>query len=110
MRLNPDCIRDILLTADENENMYYPGEYDLLDKYDDQEVIYHINQCYMADLIIKGNSYDNMCCIRDLTPQGHELVSQIRPEFRWSKITNALLKYGSSISALIQCAASICSL
>ena len=34
MRLNPECIRDILLTAEKYENMRYPGNFDLLDKYE----------------------------------------------------------------------------
>lgn len=110
MRLNPDCIRDLLLTAEEHENMLYPGNFNLLDKYDRQEVIYHIKQCHMSELILVTEyANDGGYRISDLTPKGHELVSQIRPEFNWSKITKILLKHGCSISAIIQCATTICS-
>ena len=51
MRLNPDCIRDILLTVEENtgyrESMLYESnqEFARLKKYSEDVVRYHMKQC-----------------------------------------------------------------
>ena len=102
MRLNPDCIRDILLTAEENEDMCYPGKFDLLDKYNEKEVIYHINQCDSYQLIFKRAYYDNQYCITDLTPRGHDFLANIRSQKAWAKVKETAAENdGLSLNALI---------
>ncbi len=106
MRLNPNCIRDILLTVEENEDMYYPGQYELLNKYDSKEIIYHLKQCHMSGLLTNLSSYvDGGYCVDDLTPQGHELISQIRSTSNWTKILKNLSEIGTSIKTIIEVAA-----
>lgn len=102
MQLNPDCIRDILLTVEANEDMEYPGKYELLDKYDCQEVIYHLKQCHMEGFFSEMTTYlfDDYT-VEGLSPQGHDAVAKIRSEKAWKKVLKKLLEVGVSIKSLI---------
>ena len=84
MRLNPDCIRDILLYCEEhsnppNEVMFNNGEQLTLGKrtYSSDEVFYHLNQCeqngYFAE---KGrmNTWGQYF-VRDITLKAHEFLA-----------------------------------
>ena len=57
MKLNPDCIRDILISAESvvtfNDHFYYDRENPLtsLQDYSHEEIIYHIRQAHDAGLI-----------------------------------------------------------
>ena len=59
MKLNNDCVRDILLTLEEictyDSSFSYDMDNDkphLLTPYTHDEILYHVNQCRMANLII----------------------------------------------------------
>lgn len=77
MKLDPDCIRDILLTVEENTGYNKEiriGEdsinYELLKKYDNDKVMYHIIQSEKSGLIDSEEIYlTGYYKIRDLTPQ-----------------------------------------
>lgn len=108
MRLNPDCIRDILLTAEKNENMYYPKTYELLSKYETNEVIYHIKQCDMSHLIILTEYSGNEYSINDLTPQGHEFLANIRTNHIWDNTKSLAKDIGcDSLKSLIDISSKI---
>ena len=94
MRLNPDCVRDILLTVEEitDFNTYWNfSKYNILDdrlkKYSPEEFIYHVHQCYKANLIDDCRFYDagETGVIGDLTPYGHQFLSNIREDANWNK-------------------------
>lgn len=58
MRLNNDCVRDILLSVEEvcdfNESFRYSkfsNDFERLQPYPHDEIIYHIKQCKLAGLI-----------------------------------------------------------
>ena len=116
MRLNPDCIRDILLVAEENTG--YREEWTLsrdkslpeqLQKYDFKTVAYHANQCIMAGLLVEGHRFLGVeVAIKDLTPEGHEFLANIRAETNWNKVKQKAKVIGSeSLSVLIQLAGQI---
>jgi hypothetical protein len=94
MKLNHDCIRDILFTIEKNTDfetsMIYPGkenEYSLLSSYPQMEVLYHIKQCKLEGLVTKIKWYVNGSCnINDLSPYGHKYLSDIRLDTNWNKI------------------------
>ncbi len=117
MRLNMDCIRDILLCVEENTGLRQycifvdidfaeqlkdilevtpnPKEYQrkLLTDYKNNELIYHIDYCIEADLIAAldiSESYEIV--ITDLTPTGHELLGRIRDNTIWGKVKETLSK------------------
>ncbi len=117
MRLNPDCIRDILLTVEEttayNKFMrYYVGEskFERFNNYTHDEIIYHVKQCKMAHLIINVTFTDNggYFSIEDLTPKGHEFLENIRSDNMWNNTKAVAAKVGSySLSSLTTIASGV---
>lgn len=100
MKLNPDCVRDVLLKIEEKSTfddfVQFPGDFSDLNKYTEDEIAYHINQCEMAGLIYNVSWDLNECCfIQDLTPAGHEFLANIRNDTNWKKILEMAKKVGS---------------
>lgn len=110
MKLNPDCIRDILYTIEDiSMPMKSISEKDLLkapltSKYDIDTIFYHVKQLDMSKLIImcnKGYSFNYHFSIKDLSPEGHKFISNIREDTTWNKTKEIAKKVGSfSIDAL----------
>lgn len=110
MKLNLNCIRDIMLCIEDNtglrqscyfidtglnEAMEFVGDtkqpmgyqLELLEKYSNDELIYHLQYCIKADLLTVSDLSDSyMILIDDLTPKGHDFLAHIRPETVWEKI------------------------
>lgn len=115
MKLNPDCIRDILLaverTTDHEHEMRY-AEDDTEDlNYTPREVFYHIDQCEQFGLI-RGvrRTLDGAYYIRDLTPAGHEFLANIRSETLWNTTKETAKKVGSfSLDTLTKIAINVVS-
>lgn len=83
MRIDNECVRDILLTIEEHstfENpcymMGYKKRFPLLEKYDGDKLSYHLRYARMKNLIFtpKGKQNDSV----DLTPEGHDYLNSIR--------------------------------
>ncbi len=121
MKLNPDCIRDILLTVEEQtgyrKSMLYCSndyfeQFTRLKPYDDAVVRYHINQCDLNGFFV--NIYTHLGAppqeveIFDLSPHGHEFLANIRKDAIWDKVKNIANKVGStSLNAFVQIAAGV---
>jgi hypothetical protein len=114
MRLNPDCIRDILLAAEEEigfrKEMRYPGP-ESLNKYSTDEVFYHINQCELSGLVVSvRRTLDPTYYIKDLSPKGHEFLANIRSDTVWNKTKENAKKVGSfSLDTLTKIAVNVIS-
>lgn len=132
MRLNHDCLRDILLCVEEHTGLrkscsfvdvglsgtsdflgasYCLREYQILlqKKYENEQLIYHVRYCLDAALI-KGSNNGNVIQINDLTPEGHELLAKIRDPERWPKVKKAVSSIKDySLSALSSIAEGITS-
>lgn len=119
MRLNPDCIRDILL---EIESFSKYGEmyvYDpnhlpdgsFLTNYDSDVVMYHIRQCSQCGYLFNTNwTHFEYVGVEDLTPSGHEFLANIREDTTWNKVKDASIKIGAtSLSSLAQIASNVIS-
>ena len=118
MKLNPDCIRDILITVEANTDFNHiytylaselPNEH-YLSKYSNDEVIYHISQCDKSNLIENVNYFDagDMITISDLSPEGQEFLNNIREDTNWHKTKEVAGKIGSfSLNMLSQIATNI---
>lgn len=83
MRIDNDCVRDILLTIEEHSTfetpcyiMGYKKKYPLLEKYDSDKFSYHLRYAKMKGLIFTpdGKRDENV----DLTPDGHDYLNSIR--------------------------------
>lgn len=95
MKLNPDCIRSILLTAESKCTFTQVWEYSksscnipYLAKFSHEEVLYHIRQASESSLIKGVHYYDGgtTVIVHDLTPAGHEFLANIRNQSVWTEI------------------------
>lgn len=122
MKLNIDCIREILLYAE--KNLSYQKKDGAITKnslflnsicqdlnYPEEDIIYSINileeEGYISAKIIwaSGTIYD--CIISAITPTGHEFINEIRDNRKWNKIrktiTENIKEYSvSAIKAIIE--------
>lgn len=111
MKLNPDCIRDILLWVESNTG--YLKEIDIqkrkmvngFEQYSVDEFFYHLKQCANYRFI---EFQDRMSMFRiiDLTPSGHEFIANIRENNNWAKVKSASYKIGSVALPVLQALAS----
>lgn len=95
MKLNPNCIRAILLTIEDVCDFYTPWLYDVddvnsgfLSGYEHTEIIYHIRQAEASGLIegVDYNDFGTCVLVQDLTPSGHEFLANISNEPVWKKV------------------------
>lgn len=119
MRLDMDCIRDLLLCIEDNTGLrkacffidhglsdtaHYTGEetepfayqLPLDDKYENDKLIYHLNYCVDAELVTLSNAstlYRIM--VSDLTPTGHQFLNNIRDEGIWEKVKSISSSFSS---------------
>lgn len=108
MKLDPDCLRDILLLVEKKssfEGMFSYSDFmnsDLVNKYDTGKIFYHIKQAAMSNLITKVTwTKDPDFFFSDLTPEGHKFINDIRNEQNWKKTKSVAKSIGSfSIDAL----------
>lgn len=114
MKLNPDIIRDILLSVEDISDfdtvtIYRRDQMSLprLEKYSHEEIKYHILQCEKFELIYQVEYTDggSNIYIRDLTPAGHEFLANIRNDTFFNKIKDVAKDIGvSSLKDLTQIA------
>lgn len=117
MKLNPDCIRDILLTIEAKTDFHQSWYFNLsndfdepLSNYTSDEIIYHISQCDKAGLIDGCRFYDNgeAGYVGDLSPYGHQFLADIRSDTVWSNVKEVSKKVGSnSLQAISQIATGV---
>ena len=107
MKLNPDCLRDILLVIEESTS--YTDDVDSdkfalnskMDKYSYEEVFYHVRQADLSNLLYKTTFFKGGFIIQDLSPEGHKFLNDIRNDNNWTKTKEVAKKTGSlSLDAL----------
>lgn len=99
MRIDNECVRDILFTIEENSTFELPccisdecNDYPKLEKYEYGQLAYHLRYLEMKGLIFVPNSLLINCY--DLMPNGHEFLSNIRDDNNWKKIKNVSSNIG----------------
>lgn len=110
MRLNPNCIRDVLLAVEAHSDFSTQAEYKIedpfpeLSSYTHSEILYHIRQCEESGLIQEVHYYDGgkHTDISDLTPAGHEFLANIRNDSVWKKVISK--GSGASLNILMELA------
>ncbi len=117
MKLNPDCVRDILLEIEDCTDFFQSFLYNVADpkpkhlsKYDHSEIIYHIQQCEFSGLITGVRIYENGDYIEidDLAPAGHEFLANVRQDTIWNNTKTIAGKIGAkSLDALIQISSNV---
>lgn len=126
MKLDCDCVRDILLYVEENTDIEkdaifknilnhcfhdpektYPCSV-LAGKYGYEVVYYHLNYCLKAGLVEPFENYADIIYVSDLTPDGHEFLANIRDDTVWNNIKEVSAKVGSkSLDALVQISSNV---
>lgn len=115
MKLNPDCLRAILLFVEDEtdlDNSVVIGPYEmpscLLD-FPQNEVMYHIKQAELSNLILVDRWFmDGSCLIKYLTPDGHQFIGNIQSENLWNRVKNVAKNAGvNTIPALVQIASNL---
>lgn len=108
MKLNPECIRDILISFESIVDLSISFSIDrknyheICDKYSSNEFLYHLNQCIESGLL-KGSNRGSYILILDITPTGHDFLISIRDEENWTGIKKIAANVGSfSLDALKQ--------
>lgn len=114
MRLNHDCIRDILLyieanTDDDISCISCDTLLEALSKYDKNTLFYHIRRMDTANLFDSVYYSENEPeLISNLSWDGHHYIDNIRDDKIWSKTKAAASKLASvSLPILIEKAADI---
>lgn len=117
MKLNPDCIRDILLAVEELSDYDRSVSDSELSKskflisYSENEILYHVRQLTWSKMLQQADFYGECFDILDLSPQGHEFLNNIRSDDNWNKTKDFSGKIGSfAISTLQSVASSIMSI
>lgn len=110
MRLDPDCIRDVLMAVEEVSNINTVvsishdnyQKYEKLKKYEYDTVAYHLRQCDLG-----GYLYHCSCTLRmdfiimDLTPKAHEFLANIRDNTFWNKVKRKAAELGTTSLEMI---------
>lgn len=104
MRLNLNCVRDILICVEDNTGYRQPAsfvdvdrfaktsemlgceppkiwtyQHELMKTYSNQELMYHFQYCINADLLEVDDHFGTQqFLVFDLTPQGHEVINNLR--------------------------------
>lgn len=104
MKLNPDCIRDILFAI---EDLSLPNSLitsdqlsktNFLNKYSSNEILYHLQQLDWSGYIVTPQNHkclDGLFIVSDLSPAGHEFISNIRKDTNWNKVKSISKEIGS---------------
>lgn len=114
MKLNPNCIRDILLEIEKQpfqSNLSISELCTSLDNYTKDEISYCCLKLYEADYIdistvsICGSYMPGIKSINDITFSGHEFLNNVRSDSVWENVKSVSKKIGTtSVSALTQIA------
>lgn len=107
MKLDTNCVRDVLLTVEslqrvfvnddgdiEKETLWADDLYAALPQYDKAVVfyaLYNLDQAGYIDLSVQWISdCVNMCAINYMTYEGHEFLESIRDSKQWSSVKKGL--------------------
>lgn len=111
MKLNNDCIRDILLYVEKNTTYEYPfaSVEDLISRltqYDKDTINYHIRKAHQGGLIDAINYRDGVPLdISFLSWKGHEYIDTIRDGKVWEKLKDSTKNIASvSLPLLVKLA------
>lgn len=117
MKLNSDCIRDILLLmekADYEEVVYADTLFNSLQNYDKNTISYSVKKMVEAGLItaaiVNGDDRSEIEFLDDITYYGHEFLNNVRSDTIWKNVKEVGTKIEvNSINALTQIATGVIS-
>ena len=115
MKLNPDCIRALLLYSEEHTTVSKDCRFDMenvpeeLLAFSPDELLYHLRQCDANGFFIGFKEYlSGGAFIEDISPKAHEFLANIRKDTVWNGVKGVAAKVGStSLNALVQIASNV---
>ena len=107
MKINNDCIRDLLLYLE--ENLDYNKEINLnninLGNYSQNDLLYtaeKLSEANFLNTVIKWNTTStHIIVVKSITYNGHEFLDTIRDETVWKETKSILSKVSSSSISFI---------
>ena len=114
MRLNPDCMRDVLLVAEEhvplNGSLSTGNLLSLLPSYSKDELTYtclKLNEGNLLNILkMDSDNGTSVANISDITYEGHQFLENIRNQSTWETVKQKLSLLGSSSVPVIMSVAS----
>lgn len=118
MKLNPDCIRGLLLIAEDKTR---PGrassfaatlirkDFPFMKEFTEEEIYYHALQCEMSGFFSQFHDYGmGEWSIMDITPKAHSFLANVREETIWNGVKSVAAKIGcKSMDAVVQIASNV---
>lgn len=108
MRLNPDCIRDIMLTLEKklviNEygktiplSFEEVSQIPSLKHYEKPILFFHLNELFECNMLKKGKRYihESNHQIASITNTGYIFIDSIKSDTKWNKFKNSLKSMGT---------------
>lgn len=112
MKLDPECVRDILLFLEsvpnyivnsegavENSGIWFAQICDQLSQYSKEDIYYTLSKLEDGGYINMTSQWAGnglyMCCVNYITFQGHEFLDAIRPDTVWEKTISTAEKIGN---------------
>lgn len=128
MKLNPDCIRDLMLFFEEHtyikthkDGALFGASYHVIyanalcdlppfTQYEPGEILYHIIQLAESGYLATDFKFDpltnfmrgNVPRIYYVTPKGHEFIASIEEKNRWEKTSKVLKTFGTVSLTVIE--------
>ena len=114
MKLNPDCIRDILLWLEENQEMesgydnFLTGQVSevsstkiaqCLPTYSAEDILYSVKQMIYSGLLnarLLTTNDAQIYLVQDITPEGHKFLGNISSDETWQKTKSTASKIGAA--------------
>lgn len=108
MRLNPDCIRDIMLTLEEKLIIDEDGktislsfeevsQMSSLKHYEKPILFFHLNELFECNMLKSGKRYINESHpqIANITNNGYMFIDSIKSDTKWTKFKTSLKSIGT---------------
>ena len=93
MKLNPDCIREILLYVEDCTTLKNHVTFtddnvaDIFPSYSSAEIFYHIKQCDLSGFFERtSHNLDGDITVSYLSPAGHEFIAYLRNDAFFAKV------------------------
>ncbi|MCX2885906.1 DUF2513 domain-containing protein [Bacillus velezensis] len=106
MKLNRDCMRDVLLTVEEevgfkdSVSIQTLHTFPRLKEYELVDIFYCVEKLMEARFVV-GITYKGGAGVSELTFKGHEFIESIRDDDVWNKTKNELGKVGGATLPII---------
>lgn len=116
MKLNHDCVRDVMLYLEDNlkldSNIESYGLAKVLKDYTPDDVVYSISKLveigYISGMPIKSLANGSSYIITSITWSGHKFIDNVKTPQVWAETKQMTSKFGAvSIDILSQVAASV---